>query len=269
MLRLNGTLDTVTFNGELVSKMKKGDELDWPTAAGATGKLKYEYDGTYTFEFPYALHNEEIHVEWEPTTADILAHKAWADSDDKDGMRKGTDGTADWPKLKLQYSTDGGVNWDDVTENYYGETITRQNVPTGNVSGAYKDGIYAVGTDTTTGNGNAKHPYTWEYLPIYEYDSNGKTAGEILYRIVEGTEAELNNSTYSGNNPALEGYHAPDYRDVQQFNLLSNETKTIDGLQIYKGTDGKQYVRKADNKYYPVTNWEAGSTAVRPSRQER
>ena len=262
-LKLNG--NEVLFDTKKVSKMKKGDSLETTTAAGNKATLVYDYDGTYSFKFEYANKDEAVHVEWEPTTADILAHKAWSDSDDKDGMRKGTDGTADWPKLKLQYSTDGGVNWDDVTENYYGEDIDRQDVPTGkDTTGKYKDGIYAVGTDTTTGNGNAKHPYTWEYLPIYEYDSNGKTAGEILYRIVEGTEAELNNSTYSGNNPALEGYHTPDYRDVQQFNLLSNETKTKDGLQIYKGTDGKQYVRKADNKYYPVTNWVAGTTAVDP-----
>ncbi|MBP3816464.1 MAG: Cna B-type domain-containing protein [Firmicutes bacterium] len=277
--KADGTLETVTFNGDDVNKMKKGDQTTWTTAAGKTGTLKYELDGTYTFEYPYAEHDEKIHVEWEPTTADILFSKAWYDDNDKDGMRKGADSDrengdpAKWPKVKLQRSLNGGLTWSDVATNAYGDPITAEDVPSGKDTdttsqtvGQYLDGVYTI--DKDNGSGTVPHPYTWQYLPMYQYDSNGKTAGEILYRIVEGTPAQLADSSYETSNPkneeVLEGYHKPVFYDVQQFNLISDETKTIDGLQIYRNAAGDEYVLKSDDKYYPVTNWEADNQEASP-----
>ena len=276
--KANGTLDTVTINtaGDGVNKMKKGDVITWPVANGRDGTLKYELDGTYTFEFPYAEHDEEIHVEWEPTTADILVTKAWYDDDDKDGMRKGAFGdAAKWPQVKLQRSLNGGLTWSDVTTNAYGDSITALDLPSGANPGydssdptskEYLDGISTM--DNNTSPGAVPHPYTWEYLPMYQYDSNGKTAGEILYRIVEGTPTQLADSSYETSNPkneeVLEGYRKPTFYDVQQFNLIADETKTIDGLQIYRNAAGNEYVLKSDNKYYPVTNWEADDQEANP-----
>ncbi|MBR2066912.1 MAG: hypothetical protein IJ875_01390, partial [Solobacterium sp.] len=167
-LQVNGA--EVTFNSESVRKMKKGDDLTWTTAAGNTGKLTYNEDGTYTFEFPYAKHDEEIHVEWEPTTADILVSKVWNDGDDKDGMRLDAYTSGNEPKFKLQQSTNGGKTWSDVTTNNVSDTINQEIVPSGldSGSGKYLDGTYTIDKDTT-----GKHPYTWQYLPIYTYDSQG------------------------------------------------------------------------------------------------
>ena len=82
---ING--DEVLINSEPVSSMKKGDSVTVTTAAGKEGTLKYEEDGTYTFIFPYALHDEDIHVDWEPTTADLYIAKIWKDNNDEDGLR--------------------------------------------------------------------------------------------------------------------------------------------------------------------------------------
>ena len=47
----------------------------------------------------------------------------------------------------------------------------------------YKDGSYEINNDQTT-----KHPFTWEYLPVYTYDSNGTADTPILYSIVENPD---------------------------------------------------------------------------------
>ena len=245
----------VKFDQESVKKMKKGDTTTHTTAAGETGTLTYNEDGTYTFEFPYAKADEAIHVTWERTTADILYAKIWDDSDDKDGMRKGAYNTSDWPQVKLQQSLDGGASWTDVTVNANNATISAQDVPSGQTGNAYKDGSYDKNNDTT---GN--HPFTWEYLPVYTYDSNGKADRQIQYRIVEGTSAKLVESGYSGTDPALTGYKTPQYADGQTFYLTSENSKTWDGWLIYTNANGTKNYMLKNGKYYDVdTNGKVGS----------
>ncbi|MBE6041557.1 MAG: Cna B-type domain-containing protein, partial [Clostridiales bacterium] len=226
-----------------VNKMKKGDTITVTTAAGHDGILKYEEDGTYTFKFVYAKKDEEIFVEWEPTTADLLTYKIWDDANDADGMRKGADGTDKWPKVKLQRSLDGGASWTDVTKNAYDNILTNsvqpEDVPSGKSesTGVYSDGIFVKNKDTT-----GVHPFTWEYLPVYTYDSEGRADRVILYRLVEG-EAP-------GTDPAFNGYKSPQYADGQSFYLTSEVSKTWDGWLIYTD-DTHDYVIK-DGVYYDV-----------------
>lgn len=160
-LKVNG--EEVKFDDKSVNSMKKGDTTTFTTAAGKTGTLKYEEDGTYSFIFPYAEHDEKIHVEWEPTTADVLYFKIWDDENDKDGMRIGADGTEEWPKVSLQQSIDGGASWTYVDANAFGSSVTPQDVPSGkdeesgsSTYGQYLDGIYEKNNDTT-----GVHPHTW------------------------------------------------------------------------------------------------------------
>ena len=290
----NGVMHTVKFDSADIEKMKKGDTVTWTTAAGddgikrpigvdstgaviyddevLTGTLKYEEDGTYSFVFPYAKHDEKIHVEWQPTTADILVSKIWNDSNDKDGMRAGADGTEEWPKVKLQRSIDGGATWTNVEKNSRDETITPQNVPSGKdenstsaTYGEYLDGTFVQNNDPnkdSTDPNVVKHPYTWQYLPVYTYDSNGKADRMILYRLVEGTQADLDVRTYSGTDPAFTGYKSPEYKDGQSFYLTSEETKATEGWLIYKDSTSGKYYNVRDGEYYEVNDWVASSTPV-------
>ena len=233
-LTVNG--EEVEYDGDAVSKMKKGDTVTVTTAAGHAGVLKYEEDGTYTFKFVYAEHDEEIFVEWEPTTADVLVAKRWQDEDDKDGLRA----AATMPNVKLQYSTNRGRTWTDVTDkvgNYniadFADPVTQQTVPDGN----FLDGSYDINNDQT-----GRHPYTWEYLPVYTYDSNGIADSAILYRIVELPD------------PGIADYLKAQYFDDQSFDLTSPKTKTKDGWLVFDNTTGTEYVQKGDGLYYEVTD---------------
>ena len=60
MKKLTVNNHPVSFNGENVNKMKKGDSVTVTTAAGKDGVLTYDGDGIYTFVFPYAEYDEEI-----------------------------------------------------------------------------------------------------------------------------------------------------------------------------------------------------------------
>ena len=232
----------ILYNGEAVSKMKKGDSVTVTTVAGNTGELTYNDDGTYTLKFPHAEHHEAVHVEWEPTTADIYAAKIWDDNNDEDGMRELMYTNDSAPRFKLQYSITGGKTesaWFDVTDNSFaGVTINparttpdyaEQDVPSGEEGGIYKDGTYYINNDTT-----GVHPYTWEYLPVYTYDSNGTADKFITYRIVE-----------VDNDPVNSKYKSVQYFDAKAFELSSEASKSVDGWQMYSdGTDN--YVRKGD-----------------------
>jgi pilin isopeptide linkage protein len=195
-LSLNGT--EVKFNGEAVSKMKKGDSLTVTTAAGKTATLQYKDDGTYSLVLPHALADEDIAVTWEATTADLYVSKEWKDNDDADRLRKNA---SSMPKVKLQRSVDGGTTWQNVTG------ISEQPVPTGqDTQSSYKDGIYYIQ------NGTSNHPYTWEYLPVYTYDDSGKVSRSILYKLVEDPD------------PGLPLYKKAQYsRD--SFDLVNADTK--------------------------------------------
>ena len=156
-------LDEVLFDQNSVSSMKKGDSLTVTTRAGHDGILTYEENGTYTFKYVYAESAERIHVEWEPTTADILVSKVWEDNDDEDGARRlAYSDSATEPKFKLQYSVNGGRNWSDVTNNKFinnpatgtvvepERVIGQKDVPDGydDQSDIYKDGTYVINDGT-------------------------------------------------------------------------------------------------------------------------
>ena len=232
----------VLYDGESVNKMKKGDTVTVTTAAGKDGTLKYEEDGTYTFIFPYALHDEDIHVDWEPTTADLYIAKIWEDNDDEDGLRE-LKYQGEKPKFRLEYSINGGKNWKPVETNtktagvdiHPFRTYSEEDVPDGKVGEDYKDGTYYINKDTT---GN--HPYTWEYLPVYTYDVNGVADRLISYRIVEIDD------------PAIGGYKKAQYFDAQAFELTSETSKSWDGWQMYSA-GGTNYVKKGDGLYYEVS----------------
>lgn len=238
-LTVNGA--EVKYDKEAVSKMKKGDSVEVETAAGNKGTLTYREDGTYTFVFEYAKSAEEIKVEWERTTADLLVSKVWNDEDDKDGMRSlayRNDSTT--PRFKLQQSTNGGRTWTDVTKNARDKDIKSQVIPDGkDTSGKYKDGTFAKNNDTTK-----KHPFTWEYLPVYTYDSNGTADRLITYRIVELPQ-----------NPPIDDYKRAQYFDTEEFELSSEMNKSWEGWQIYKDTTtDKTYAYRGDGKYYEVNS---------------
>ena len=241
-LRINGEYVQYHIGDNLyhVSAMKKGDSMTVTTKAGKEGKLKYEEDGTYTFIFPYALHDEEIFVEWEPTTADLLVFKRWHDEDDKDGLRE----AAEMPKIRLEQSLDNGRTWTAV------EGKNPQDVPDGkdDATSKYLDGVYDMDNDGKGLPPKRNHPYTWEYLPVYRYDSNGNYTRPILYRITEEPD------------PAITGYKYARYFDDQSFDLTSEKSKSIDGWLIYEDSSHNEYVLKGDGKYYTVTGGEVAPT---------
>ncbi|MBR6459302.1 MAG: Cna B-type domain-containing protein [Actinomycetaceae bacterium] len=235
----------VEFNSKAVSAMKKGDSQQITTAADRNGLLTYNADGTYSLKFEYAKHNEAVHVEWEPTTADILVAKVWDDEDDKDGLRAAAYAEgATKPKFKLEYSTNRGGEWNEVTNNSFAgvtahpvTSINQQDIPDGKDpdTGKYLDGTYPLN------NGDNKHPYTWEYLPVYTYDDNGVADKAILYRLVEIPD------------PAIADYEDAKYADSQSFELLSSKNQSVDGWLIMQdSTDNKQYIKKGDGQYYEV-----------------
>ena len=252
--------EEVKFDNESVNKMKKGDTVTWTTASGRDGILKYEEDGTYTFIFNHAEAHEGIHVDWEPTTADLYVAKRWQDENDKDGLRAvAYKNDATKPKFKLQYSTNNGGNWEDVTTNqspipstssaeiHPSRTIDEEIVPDGKVGSDYVDGVYYINNDQT-----GVHPFTWEYLPVYTYDSNGTADRIILYRIVEIPD------------PAITDYENAQYYDTQYFDLTSHKAKTVDGWLIYQdSTDSRLYAGKSDGQYYEVNA--AGNIASTPA----
>ena len=253
-LKLNGS--EVKFNNASVSRMKKGDSLTETTAAGNTATLKYEENGTYTFKLEHAAKDERVDVTWESTTADILSYKIWKDSNDKDGMRALADSSNKLPKFKLQQSTDGGRTWADVEKNAINANIEDQTVPNGKDSNTdqYLDGTYVINNDTnkdSTDESIVKHPYTWEYLPVYLYDSNGRADKMITYRIVEDPD------------PGIADYQYAKFKDAQSFELLSEEYKSVDGWLIYTDSSGKEYVNKGD-AYYVVTDGVVSGSAADP-----
>ena len=258
--------DEITFNGEAVSSMKKGDSMPVTTVAGHDGTLTYNEDGTYVLKLPYAEHNEAVHVEWEPVTADILVYKRWQDENDKDGLRADAESNNKLPKLRLEYSTTGGTSggsaiWKEVksddpifgyTMAKYAATVEEETVPAGKDGSEYKDGSYVINNDTT---GN--HPFTWEYLPVYTYDSNGTADSAIIYRIVEIPD------------PGIEDYEKAQYYDEQFFDLRAPKTKTKDGWVIYEDiVTHKQYVKKGDGLYYDVVDDKSTDTAAEPQPAE-
>lgn len=245
----------ITFDGDAIAAMKKGDTQEITTAAGNKGLLTYNEDGTYTLTFEYAQHHEAVHVEWEPTTADILVAKVWDDKDDKDGLRAAAYANeATKPKFKLQMSLNRGATWTDVTSNNFMNgvdihpqtAITEQTVPSGldSTSNKYLDGTYPINNDPnkdSTDPDVVQHPYTWEYLPVYTYDENGVADKIVLYRIVEEPD------------PAVSDYKKAQYFNSQSFELTSSKAQSVDGWLILEdSTDGKKYVKKGDGQYYEV-----------------
>ena len=265
----DGSRKEIEFNSAAVGKMKKGDFIvvdtaDAPFWAAPTtvepadpvkgqGILTYEGNGVYTFRFNHARHDEEIYVEWEPTTADILAYKIWADDDDKDGIRYHADINNNLPKFKLQW-TKNGRDWLDVTNEmdiglrnsdntvkmYTLRTpVTEQTVPAGKVGDDYKDGTYVINNDPnkdSTDPNDFKHPFTWEYLPVYTYDRNGRADRAIQYRIVEIDD------------PWQYEYEKAKFYEHQIFDLTSPQDNSIEGWGLF--TDGiNTYAKKGDEEY--------------------
>ena len=272
--------NVLDFNDDEISKMKKGDSItvdtadfsEWPDSKNGKGVLTYEGNGVYTFVFNYATANEDIHVDWEPTTADILTYKIWADDDDKDGIRAAADRNGTLPKFKLQWSLNGR-NWKDVENQmdiglrdnnnnpkpYILPTpVTEKTVPAGKVGEEYKDGVYVMnyGTPASENPKRPAHPFTWEYLPVYTYDSTGRADRAIQYRIVEIDD------------PWHKEYEKAEYFEQQIFDLLSPEDNSIEGWTIY--TDGtNDYVKKGDGLYYTVdSNGVANTNPINPQPNE-
>gem|GEM_PF-4059786 len=239
-LSLNGT--EVKFNGEAVSKMKKGDSLTVTTAAGKTATLQYKDDGTYSLVLPHALADEDIAVTWEATTADLYVSKEWKDNDDADRLRKNA---SSMPKVKLQRSVDGGTTWQNVTG------ISEQPVPTGqDTQSSYKDGIYYIQ------NGTSNHPYTWEYLPVYTYDDSGKVSRSILYKLVEDPDPGLalyKNAQYSRDSFDLVNADTKDkalkYQTVSVKNEHVPQTVYVEVTKIWDDKDIKEKTPADKNSY--------------------
>ena len=265
----DGNLKEIEFDSSAVSKMKKGDFITVDTAdftywdnpdtretrnpSKGQGVLTYLGNGVYTFRFNHAKEHEEIYVEWEPTTADILAYKIWADDDDKDGIRYNADTNNALPKFKLQW-TKNGRDWLDVTNEmdiglrnadnsvkmYTLRTpVTEQTVPAGKVGSDYKDGTYVINNDPnkdSTDPNAFKHPFTWEYLPVYTYDRNGRADRAIQYRIVEIDD------------PWQYEYEKAKFYEHQIFDLTSPQDNSIEGWGLF--TDGTNtYAKKGDEEY--------------------
>lgn len=99
-----------------------------------------------------------------------------------------------------------------------------------------KDGSYHEVT-------SVDHPYTWQNLPVYKYDSSGNADRMISYRIVE-CHGSVDNET-------IKDYEPAEYYDAQAFELTSEKSKSWEGWQLYDGS-GKTYVKRGDELYYEV-----------------
>ena len=259
----------IKFNTtEAVSKMKKGDSVTIDTHDASQwsgsdptkgeGTLTYNQDGTYTFIFNHATDHEGIHVEWEATTADVLAYKIWKDDDDQDGIRLDAYTNNTNPKYALAVSSNFGKTWTLVTQNAVGDAVSPQNVPSGydSTTGKYLDGVYSIDNSSTAVS--HQNPFTWEYLPIYSYDSNGIAGNALMYKIIEYKDPWDDAYLKNDPNPSWHReYEQAEYFDEQSFVLTSETTNTLNGWLIYEQENTQnRYVHKGDvsdeGTYYSV-----------------
>lgn len=76
----DGDMQEVRFNGKPLYTMEEGDTVQFRDAAGQLCTLTALADGKFKLEMPYALHDEEVHVQWERTIATVTVKKVTEDN---------------------------------------------------------------------------------------------------------------------------------------------------------------------------------------------
>lgn len=79
----DGDMQEIRFDGKPLYTMVEGDTVQFRDAAGQLCTLTALADGKFKLEMPYALHDEEVHVQWERTIAKVTVKKET--EDDKSG----------------------------------------------------------------------------------------------------------------------------------------------------------------------------------------
>ena len=79
----DGDMQEIRFDGKPLYTMEEGNTVQFRDAAGQLCTLTALADGKFKLEMPYALHDEEVHVQWERTIATVTVKKET--EDDKSG----------------------------------------------------------------------------------------------------------------------------------------------------------------------------------------
>lgn len=76
----DGDMQEIRFDGKPLYTMEEGDTVQFRDAAGQLCTLTALADGKFKLEMPYALHDEEVHVQWERTIATVTVKKETEDN---------------------------------------------------------------------------------------------------------------------------------------------------------------------------------------------
>ena len=76
-----GVMQEIKFNGEPLYTMEPGQVVRFRDAANQNCTLTALPNGQFKLEMPYALHDEEVHVEWQRTIAELTVKKETVDNE--------------------------------------------------------------------------------------------------------------------------------------------------------------------------------------------
>ena len=71
----SGNMNEIHFDFKPLYEMDAGESVAFTDAAGNEGVLTAQADGVFTVTLPYALHDEELHVEWEKIIGELTVKK--------------------------------------------------------------------------------------------------------------------------------------------------------------------------------------------------
>lgn len=149
----------------------------------------------------------------------IMASKIWDDYDNSMNSRPQNSEI----RLKLQYSIDNGISWNDITKNTINESALYPD-----------DGIYTTSDVIQTADG-ADKTATWDNLPVYHYNEETLTNDKVSYRVAETEIPSGYDVSYSADSVSLDGQD--DSKSVTVTNTLNTSGLTIKKIWNENGAD--------------------------------